>query len=373
MDSNPILRADYDIYYDQLLIKGRGSPLWIPGPNMALPIEYRREGVRIGDLGIIYRSGGFHFLFNVFFSADHKINKGRVPASFCPLHNSNVQNGITENAIYNPDNYLASSSLHRKYVINSSYVPLPCYIGISNDPFIRSGFVFETSDREGAILIMPDGAMSQELHTLGIVKKYVMDNADSWYQYVNHDCGGEVEKGDIRLVIGVDKVSSWGIATYASSGAEQVRLEFKGVDNGTTSRAYTWDCFGTASAGRVGPQDAEIRDLMQESDGSCLRNQCVFIRTMNFTASGEMWTKSAGHLVRTDDLRGGLHEPAPLNSLSHPANSTATGNVSQFNQPASHINVNSCMQLRQPVSYPLEGSVIIFRRFSGYSSIILLT
>ena len=68
----PVPRADHEIYYHQLLIKKRGSPLWIPGPGMQLPIDYRRQGISIGDVGIVTHSGGFDFLFNIFQPADHQ-------------------------------------------------------------------------------------------------------------------------------------------------------------------------------------------------------------------------------------------------------------------------------------------------------------
>ncbi len=51
---------------------------------MDLPKEYRRKGVSLGDVGILY-STSFCFLFNIFLPADHPINSGRVPLDFKPL------------------------------------------------------------------------------------------------------------------------------------------------------------------------------------------------------------------------------------------------------------------------------------------------
>ena len=112
-------RADYEIYYNQLLAKKRGSPVWVPGPGMQLPIAYRRRGVSIGDVGLIYCSGGFDFLFNIFLPADHSIHCGGVPEGFYPLNFAEIQNDIEKTIIYGPNSYLASSTLRKTSGVNS--------------------------------------------------------------------------------------------------------------------------------------------------------------------------------------------------------------------------------------------------------------
>ena len=92
---------------------GRGSPLWIPGPSKTLPMEYRLRGVSIGDVGIIYRSGEFSFLFNVFLPADHPINCGAVPVSFSPLSIPADPRNIDENDAFSPNECVASASMER--------------------------------------------------------------------------------------------------------------------------------------------------------------------------------------------------------------------------------------------------------------------
>jgi len=96
--------------------------LWIPGPNKLRSIEYRLTGVRIGDVGIIYRNGGFSFLFNVFLPADHLIHRGGVPESFSPLNLSEVAEDIEENDVYGPNDYLASASMCRTTNVDPSCV-----------------------------------------------------------------------------------------------------------------------------------------------------------------------------------------------------------------------------------------------------------
>jgi hypothetical protein len=106
-------RADHEIYSDQLLTKKRGYPLWVPGPGMQLPIEYRRQGISIGDVGIITSTGEFDFLFNIFHPANHPINRGLVPPGFSPLSLEELEYDIQKTKVYGPDTYLASSSVRK--------------------------------------------------------------------------------------------------------------------------------------------------------------------------------------------------------------------------------------------------------------------
>lgn len=211
-----------------------------------------------------------------------------------------------------------------------------------------SEFVFEAFDTEGAILMMPNGSLSQDLLNSKAIEKYVKDNAETWYEYVTNKRGRMVNNGDIRLVIGFDKVSSWGIATFAKTVGQQVRLEFKKTKSG--NRGYRWNCIGTGN-GRVGPSNAEMCGLQSDSDPSPLQNQCVFVRTMNFTLSGELWNKSAVHQVRS-----GIDSPSDSAPTTFPfpggssSQSDSTLETSRLGQ--TNVTINS-IPLSQPVGYTL--------------------
>ena len=56
----PVQRSN-EIYERHLMLKGRGFQLWIPQPNMRLPIPYRAKGVCIGDVGVVKRLVGLIF------------------------------------------------------------------------------------------------------------------------------------------------------------------------------------------------------------------------------------------------------------------------------------------------------------------------
>ena len=129
--------------------------------------------------------------------------------------------------------------------------------------------------------MLPDGATTQNLLNTRGVRSTISSNAKNWYTYARDTRGRDVKNGDIRVVVGVDKVSSWGIATSSCTTDQTASYVFKPDPIHT----YRWDCVG--GSGRVGPQKIEIRDLV--ADNTVPRNQCVFVRTINFTLSGKMW------------------------------------------------------------------------------------
>jgi hypothetical protein len=167
-----------------------------------------------------------------------------------------------------------------------------------------SEFAFQTTGGEGAVLVMPDGALSEDLGNFKLVEKYIAKNAKSWHKYVeSDDCGMPTENGDIRVVVGTDKVSSWGMATFENVKVENpLRFEFKVDERALQTRTYKWDSI----RGRAGPPEEEIRDLFQGAKMSPLRNQCVFVRTLNVIVAGKVWDELAVYEVRTSWLQAEL-------------------------------------------------------------------
>jgi len=152
-------------------------------------------------------------------------------------------------------------------------------------------------------------------------------------------------------VVGCDMVSCWGIATLASGIEQMVRLEFRGSDYGSASRAYSWECIGTSGHGGIGPQEAELRGLRQENDATPLQNQCVFVRTMYLTFSGETWSDTAAHNHVWSGKHSGSSDDSSLGGSSNtqPKSSDSTGG----SQPNSlHVSLNT-MQVGVSVSWIL--------------------
>lgn len=121
MKGTTAIKKSCDIYYQHIGIQRRGSPLWIPEPSENLPIEYRRQGIAIGDVGIITEFGSFDFLFNICLPRDHPINPSDLPIDFDSLTLSPADVHLyTE---FTRGSYLSSSSVKKaQHSGDSSYV-----------------------------------------------------------------------------------------------------------------------------------------------------------------------------------------------------------------------------------------------------------
>ena len=153
---------------------------------------------------------------------------------------------------------------------------------------------FESSASEGAILTMPLGARSERLGNSAKFREYAAANVVDWYKFVNGPRGREAKNGDVRLVVGFDKATSWGIATFANQTQQSnCRLKF-GPSEGTgltASTNYTWEYSGIADV-RAGPDSEENDELRRDGDPPDIRfeNQCLFVQTLNITLTDDVWT-----------------------------------------------------------------------------------
>ena len=95
-------------------MKGRGFPLWIPDPNRALPLNYRRTGVRIGDVGIITHSGAFSFLFNICLPHNDPVNPPVLPEHFAPISPPIEATDIENYIVFKNGSHLASASVKKR-------------------------------------------------------------------------------------------------------------------------------------------------------------------------------------------------------------------------------------------------------------------
>ena len=68
-----------NIYRQLMLLHPYGYPLYRPEPGKSFPAKIRKQGVRVGDVGLVTRDGSFNPLFNV---CSHSVNPLRLPDNF---------------------------------------------------------------------------------------------------------------------------------------------------------------------------------------------------------------------------------------------------------------------------------------------------
>jgi hypothetical protein len=159
---------------------------------------------------------------------------------------------------------------------------------------------FTISSAEGALLTLPDGAIAHDLENVERFREYAEANIESWYRYVNGPRGRGAKNGEVRLVIGCDKATSWGMASVANMSQHKTHyIQYRPVaaHERTTTPVplYEWDYTGPWEAS-VGPDPTEIEDLKGSDDSDVAKggkywNQCLFVRTLNITLSDAAFTK----------------------------------------------------------------------------------
>ncbi|KAJ7181593.1 hypothetical protein C8R43DRAFT_969592 [Mycena crocata] len=171
-----------------------GYPLWCPGPNLSehLPVEYRKDGVSIGDIGLI-RDGLFDFVFNFLRPANHPIN-GRgnfTPDGFVPCAWSGDM----------VQNRLGRGTQFKTLSVESINVP--------QHTEFPSSFSFQIRTSPSAICAMPRGALTTKMLDLGEVEEFITTHALEWYQYI----GGrrKLQNGELYAITGTTKSDSWGL------------------------------------------------------------------------------------------------------------------------------------------------------------------
>jgi len=224
------------------------------------------------------------------------------------------------------------------------------------DVYGSGDLVFECAGLDGAVLTMPDGAWHEELGNLTRFRFYVEAHAENWYRFVNGPRGREAKNGDLRLVYGCDKSPSWGMATYYNLREDSTsQLRFKPVVSDVRLRTgcgHSWEHTAGADV-KMGPGDGE-NDALGATPRYPLRNQCLFIRTINIKLADEVWesvNKSviALHHEMSGSESGSMSQGSIFSTSSGQTSSTTTtiprgqgGGMSDDLPPASDDEVLSC-------------------------------
>ncbi|KAJ7440136.1 hypothetical protein FB451DRAFT_1059046 [Mycena latifolia] len=270
------VRTESDNYCSQLLRQGRGFPLYVPGPQINLPAEYRKRGVVIGDVGRVTPQGVFDFFFNIYLPADHPINANDVPEDFSPLPLYTSRDIL--HLDYDPGNYVSTPSVYET-------VHEPLF-----RPFPGSDFSFNCIGPRGAVLALPHGAHLEKLEHVESLRQYATKHAESWYKYANGPARGRgLVNGSLYLVTGCEKALSWGMASFQDiSFQNEFQLLFKPTPEvaGGTGYAYRWH--------RGAPVRHQFADPPPAA-GNPL-NQTTFIHAFTISLGEGIWGKLFGEV-----------------------------------------------------------------------------
>jgi hypothetical protein len=107
---------------------------------------------------------------------------------------------------------------------------------------------------------------------LQVFRDYALKNAQRWYVFVNGTLGRMVESGELYLVTGVDKSSSWSVAALENnSEGRGLSLTLKAAQAGSGSAACAWEWGSSSSFANSGPRRGP-------EEQSWTDNQTVFLR-----------------------------------------------------------------------------------------------
>ena len=173
---------------------------------------------------------------------------------------------------------------------------------------------FQSSASNGAVLIMPDETYQNDLKNLDRFYQHIGQHAESWYDFANGPrMGRRVGKTGLCLVIGCDKTSSWGIATFSDSSEHTTSQLHWAKPSSEPGCSYSWQHSGIADV-RVGPGQGDAVGLESQAESRPVRNQCLFVRYLTFKLRESAWPgfgKTNGVEIRMES-----HQPHSLSNTS---------------------------------------------------------
>ncbi|KAJ7753330.1 hypothetical protein DFH07DRAFT_511384 [Mycena maculata] len=259
--------AGSDLYSRLLLPTGNGYPLFHPQPFDDLPEPARRTGTAIGDVGIVTPNGSFDPIFNILRAGDDAANRFGVPLGFerLILRPNSTQEQIQEHL---PGAHISNSTINKRR--------LDIEAGLEANVFVPfgAGAVIEvsTKSKETGLLLLPDGASRWDLRSSLDFLDYALKHGQSWYAFVRGDLRRLVGDGDLYLVTGVTKSTSWSVAVDENqSGDGNLSLKLKATPVGNAGTSWAWEWEGASSSKNSGPR-------RRPGEESWRDNQTVFIR-----------------------------------------------------------------------------------------------
>ncbi|KAF8439122.1 hypothetical protein L210DRAFT_2246452 [Boletus edulis BED1] len=249
--------------YARHLVSQRGYPLWTPEPNMNLPDTYIREGLKIGDVGVVVpEDGSFDVFFNICLPPTHSLHRETgVPNNFTPILLSGRDIAKFPEAM-SAGRIISTASMAR---VKDTDAP-------GEDPERRAqpgplNYEFTLSSREGGVLILPEGAERYYLRNERLFLDEAIQHAVDWYTFAEQRLGRIISHDSLYLITGFYKARSWSLAAYQQgAGAGETSAQFKAVQvgRGNIAASYTWETTN-AMDWRVGPSDRYYNGIANQT------------------------------------------------------------------------------------------------------------
>ena len=252
-------RTPQQVYASNLL---REPDLWgYPLRNPSPKDKSNLEGLQVGDVGYVDGNGKFNWVLNIRFPPEGL--QGRIQRFDLALPVGERE--------FKPGKVI------RAGVKQIPYDPRYFHMSVDAPQFLLSGipradYAFNITFKEGAVLILPDGASRWELDETHVreLETYVKKYALQMCRFA--------KEGPLYLVTGVVKSKSWTLGSFSngSDGSEiLVRRRSNDGDssNGADHFMYHWVC-----AVNVDDQDGPQNNNYV--------NQTVFIKGFRMTVRG---------------------------------------------------------------------------------------
>ncbi|KAJ7736516.1 hypothetical protein B0H14DRAFT_2638950 [Mycena olivaceomarginata] len=253
--------SDSALYSRLLFPKGQGYPLFHPQPSDDLPDPARRTGTEIGDVGLITQYGSFDPIFNILRARDDPSNRFGVPVAFeqVPLGSEDITGARP-----------VPSPRVRHIQYDHHFLPL------------GAGAIVEvsTNSKQTGLLLLPDGASRWDLRRQQRFRDYALKHAHNWYAFVNGSLERMVGNGDLYLVTGVTKSTSWSVAAVENhSGEGKISLKLKAAQISNAGATCAWEWESGGSSVNSGPRRRAGEEEWRDNQTVFLRGFKVAVRT----------------------------------------------------------------------------------------------
>lgn len=136
--------------------------------------------------------------------------------------------------------------------------------------------------------MIPEEIRTARVHVTVTLRTYVEKNIVAWYEFVKQTLGRDLANGELRVVYSCRKSAGFGIATaFNADRQENTHLTFS-VDSTWSDISgcpYRWSHTGSAEV-KAGSSQQEYSDFLSANP---VRNQCLFISTIDTKVSPKIW------------------------------------------------------------------------------------